>query len=136
MIMNNIGFSLASILPFLFCDWHARFVFVAVGYPRKYGHGKSWNRAHKHYKENWTFFERMFWLVLFKEYYDSDFRMMAYLSYIHSIFMIITLCCSLISINLFPYPYPKFLLYELSGYTLFWMLRFIYDNHIGKHKYK
>ena len=35
----------AIVVLFLFWDWHARMVFMARGYPRRYGHGKSWNRA-------------------------------------------------------------------------------------------
>lgn len=51
---------LSIVVPFLFLDWHARMVFLAVAYPRRYGHGKSWNRAYKHYKNNWTFFKDYF----------------------------------------------------------------------------
>ena len=57
--------------------------FIAFGYARCYGHGKSWLRAYKHYKSNWTFWQRLFWVPVFKENYDSVFRIQAHLSWIH-----------------------------------------------------
>ena len=71
------------ILSFAFIDWHARSVFMARAYPRRYGHGKSWNRAHKHYKTNWTFLQRMLWIPMFKEEYEDKYRFIAYLSFAH-----------------------------------------------------
>lgn len=127
--MYKFGIILCIILPFLFFDWHARMVFISVGYRRRYGHGKSWNRAHKHYKNNWSFLERMLWLVLFKEPYENKYKMLAYLSYVHAFLTIVTICCSLISLNLF--PNSKIWVYEFIVYNIFWISRFIYSNNIA-----
>ena len=57
--MYVLGVILIIVCPFFFIDWHARMVIIARAYPRKYSHGKSWKRAHKHYKSNWTLVERL-----------------------------------------------------------------------------
>ena len=86
---------------FLVADWHARMVFVAIGYPRRYGHGKSWKRAHKHYKKTWSFRDRMLWRVVFKEPYESKYEWMAYWSYIHLAVSLIVVVCFLLHMFLF-----------------------------------
>ena len=68
----------------IFEDWHAKMVFLARGYPRRNGHGKSWNRAYKHYKTNWTLVQRLLWIPLFKENYEQKYRDIAIFSYIQS----------------------------------------------------
>lgn len=86
---------------FLVADWHARCVFVAIGYPRRYGHGKSWNRANKHYKKTWSFRDRILWRVVFREPYESKYEWMAYWSYIHIAVSLITAVCFLLYMFLF-----------------------------------
>ena len=120
------------ILPFAFFDWHARMVFVAVAYPRRNGHGKSWKRAHKHYKTNWTFLQRMLWIPMFKEEYEDKYRFIAYLSFAHMALTVVTLAFFIISIICF--PNSKIWIYEFLGYSVFWILRFIYDNAIARGK--
>ena len=82
---------------FLACDWRARTIFVALAYPRKYGHGKSWNRAHKHYKTHWTFWQRILWIPVFKEKYEDKYRSLAYLTYIHIVVTIGTIIAMLVA---------------------------------------
>lgn len=122
----EIGIILFIVLPSLFFDWHARFVFVAIAYPRRYGHGKSFNRAKKHYKQNWTFLQRMLWMPVFREEYHIKYRMMAYLSYINFILMIISIFCFIINVFL----YTTFIFWHwvfiLTG--AFGIIRFIYNN--------
>ena len=120
----------AFIFPLLFLDWHARRVFVYTAYPRRYGHGKSGNRAFKHYKANWSFIQRLLWMPMFKEWYETKYRIMAYLSYIHFALTIIFSALFLISVSYF--PDSKMWVYGFIVYHIFWMLRFIYDNAIGK----
>ena len=118
------------VLTFLFFDWHSRFVFVGTAYPRRYGHGKTGKRAHKHYKANWSLTERLLWLFVFKEPYEGKYRAMAYLSYIHFFFTIITICWFEIWTNFF--PDSKVWAYEFLGYGIFTLARYVYDNAIGK----
>ncbi len=87
---------------YLFCfvafDWWSRMVFMARGYRRRHRHGKTWKRAHKHYKANWTFWQRMFWVPVFKEEYESRFRFLAYFSFAQlgiSIVVLTALCFNL-----------------------------------------
>ncbi len=126
--------SLTVVLQFLFADWHARGVFIAAGYRRRYGHGKSYNRAQKHYKATWTFFQRMLWIPLFKEWYEDKYRAMAYLSYIHVVVTVATEVCFLI--NEYAFPEVMFWHYVFSGMGLFFIIRFIYDNAIGQGRMK
>ena len=89
-------------LSFLVADWHARMIFIATGYPRRYGHGKSWKRAHNHYKSTWSFRDRILWRVVFKEPYESKYKWLAYWSYIHLVISLITAICFLFHMFLFP----------------------------------
>lgn len=94
-------------------EWFTRLSFLAEVYCRRNGHGKSWNRAHKHYKTNWTLLQRLFWLPLFKEKYERRHKIIAYLSYIHIVITLLT--------------FITFLLSELSYYRfVFWRLFLIF----------
>ena len=121
---------LLIVVPFLFLDWHARMVFLAVAYPRRYGHGKSWNRACKHYKNNWTFFQRLFWKPVFKEVYEDKYKILAYLSYIHAVLALTSVVFFLLFVKFS--PNSKIWIYEFAGYSVFWIIRFIYSNAIAK----
>ncbi len=130
--MYILGVILIIVGPFLLIDWHARGTIIARAYCRRYGHGKSWKRAHKHYKSNWTLVERLLWIPLFKEWYERKYRTIAILSYVHLVVVIVTLCLSCVSFPL--YPNSKLWVYELVFYSLFWIFRFIYDNAIATEK--
>ena len=130
--MYILGVILVIVCPFLLIDWHARGAIIARAYRRRYGHGKSWKRAHKHYKTNWTIVERLLWIPLFKEWYERKYRTIAILSYVHFALMIVTLCVSCVSLILS--PNSKLWVYEFGIYTLFWMFRFIYNNAIATEK--
>ena len=117
---------------FLFFDWHSRCVFVACGYPHKYGHGKTWKRARKHYKENWSFVERMLWIPIFKEKYDIRFKIVAFLSYFHFFFSIIT--SIVIILDELVFVRIQLWHYLFGVYTLFFIFRFCYVNAIGRDK--
>lgn len=116
----------------IFEDWHAKMVFLARGYRRRYGHGKSWNRAYKHYKTNWTVVQRLLWIPLFKENYEQKYRDIAIFSYIQSALTPIMIGVFLISDYCF--PSSKFWVYAFIVYTVLWLLRFIYNNHIAREK--
>lgn len=128
--MYRIGIIAIIIFGFLFLDWHARMVFIAIGYPGKNGHGKSWKRASKHYKKNNSFLERILWRVVFKESYDSKYRWLAYLSYIHMVTSIFTITWFLISVSFF--PNSKIWITVFACNFIFSLLRFIYDNAIAR----
>lgn len=130
--MHIVFISLTIIIPLLFFDWHARMVFIAKAYPRRYGHGKSWKKAHKHYKNNHSFIERLFWIFAFKEKYEGKYEMIAYLSYIHLFTTIVTLCVTLIS--LMSIPNSVIWIYIYTGNAIFWIVRFIYNNAIAREK--
>ena len=86
---DRIGFFFLLIVAEFGSGWYSRLVFIASGYCRRYGHGKTWKRAHKHYKTNWTFLQRLFWVMVFKEQYESDFCLLAYFAYLQSFFAIV-----------------------------------------------
>lgn len=130
--MYIIGVLSMIILPFVFFDWHARNVFMACAYRRRYGHGKSWNRAYRHYKTNWTFFQRILWIPLFKEKYDDKYRNIAYLSYIHFGLMIFSSVFSVIYLQFF--ENSKNWIYVFICYFVFEVFRFIYDNALAREK--
>ena len=127
--MYAVGISFIVLYGFLILDWHARRVFLACGYCRRYGHGKSWNRAKKHYKCNWTFFQRLLWVHAFREKYEIEFRMIAYLSFAHVGVSLLTLL--LFYINEFVFPSIIFWQYGFVFFTVFTILRFIYDNRVA-----
>ena len=124
---------LLVILSFLITEWHARGVFVTIAYPRKYGHGKSWKRAKKHYKTNWSAFERFFWMPVFKEHYDRKYRCIAYLSYIHIFLGCLTICILLIN----EFVFLKFIFwhYAFIAYSVIALLRVVYDDAVGRGKF-
>lgn len=124
--MYIVGVISIVFLSFAFFDWYARRVFIARVYRRRNGHGKSWNRAYKHYKANWTFWQRLFWVPLFKEDYPTKYREIAILSYIHFVFSIVTVACFLIADAFF--PNAKFWKYVFVGYYIFLLIRWIYND--------
>ena len=130
--MYILGIIIAVILSFSVMDWHARMTIIARAYRRRYGHGKSWKRAHKHYKTNWTLIERLLWIPLFKEWYESKYRAIAILSYVHMSMAMVTLCVSCVSLALF--SNSKFWIFTLVAYSIFVILTFIYDNAIATEK--
>ena len=129
-----VSIILVETLLFLIMEWHARGVFVAIAYPRKYGHGKSFMRAQKHYKKNWSFIERMLWVPVFKEKYEDKYVAFAYISYIHCFLCIFSICYFLVYLLHFPlldYPERKIWGYELAVYTVCSVLRYIYSSAVG-----
>ena len=125
-----IGITSIVLLSFLFFDWHARRVFIACAYCGRYGHGKSWNRAYKHYKGNWNFCQRMFWVNVFKEKYEIRFRMISFFSYAHLIISLGTIL--VFYINELAFSSVVFWQYVFLFFTVFTVIRFIYDNHIAR----
>ena len=118
------------VLTFLFLEWHARGVFIACAYCRRYGHGKSYNRANRHYKSNWTFSQRMLWIPMFREYYEDKYKIIAYLSYIHA--TICFLCVALFLVSVAYFPNEELWGYEMLFYLIVFLIRFIYDNAIAR----
>ena len=106
-------------------------VFMARGYPGKYGHGKTWKRAHAHYKKTWTLAQRLLWLPVFKEVYVTTYRNMAYMSYIHAGVGGITIMVFLL--NELVFPDPTFWHYVFTAFGALTILRFIHSNHIARH---
>ena len=130
--MYIFGVIIIIVAPFFIIDFHARMTIIARAYCRRYGHGKSYNRARKHYKTNWTLVERLLWIPLFKEWYESKYRTIAILSYVHMGMAMVTLCVSCISLALF--PDSKLWVYEFCFYSLFWIFRYAYDSAIATKK--
>ena len=130
--MHIILLTVLIIFTFAFLDWHSRMVFMARGYPRKYGHGKSWNRAHKHYKKNWTLFQRLLWIPLFKEAYTTKYKTFAYFSYAHAFLTVITII--FVVVGLTQFPDSQTCIYEFLIYYILSILRFLYGNAIARGK--
>ena len=110
-------------------DWYSRSTFISSGYCNRYGHGKSWKRAHKHYKTNWTFWQRMFWMPVFKEPYESDFRLLAYFSYLQSFLSIVFYVLFIVSDIYF--PESKVYKYVLYVFYAIFLLRYIHIDYVG-----
>ena len=117
------------VLEFLFFDWHARMIFIAQAYRRRYGHGKSWKRAYDHYKKNWTLTERLLWVFAFKERYGFDHRFLAYLSYAHFVIMIASTLTVLIGAQ---YLTDRQGLLIGIVYAILSLLRWSYSNAIAR----
>lgn len=117
----------------IFIEWHAKYVFVYTGYPRRYGHGKSGNRAKKHYKNTWNVWQRLLWIPLFKEKYETKYMVMAYLSYANTLFTVITLITFYQSCYISKDGTPsRAWVYLFIAWFVFWYVRFMYSNAIGK----
>ncbi|MBQ2999594.1 MAG: hypothetical protein IJD64_03955 [Clostridia bacterium] len=128
--MYIIGMVLLNVVPYVVDSWYARGVFVVIGYSRRYGHGKSAKRATKHYKSNWSFWQRMLWVPVFKEQYEAKYRRMAYLEYIHLLLTMITTSCYLIYEIWCPQIYFGFVnLFIVNG--AFFIFRYLHDNRIA-----
>ncbi len=130
-VMGKLTFVVMVVLIFLFMDWHARYVFLARGYPGRYGHGKSFNRAKKHYKANWSFWQRMLWVPLFKEKYEADFMLFAYFSYAHILITIVEIVI-LISCNMEIKESNHLFGYSYGVYGGLSILRFCFSNAKGR----
>ena len=107
-------------------------VFLARAYPRRYGHGKTWNRVLKHYKKNWTILERLLWIYVFKERYESKYVAFAYLSYVHIVLTLVAVCLAVVSLNI--YPSSKIWIYALAIDGAFVITRIIYTDKIATSK--
>ena len=130
--------SIFNILFFLFLNLHAKICFLACVYPGRYGHGKSGNRARKHYKKNWAFWQRIFWVFIFKEEYSARCRALAWFFYIHAV---ITLFMPFLSPHMMQaleedvkwYAWNKLALILLF---LFWLVRQEYTSWINRSHWK
>ena len=123
--MGIIGIVVLILATFWWFDWHARFVFVALAYPRRNGHGKSFNRAHRHYKKNWSFFQRIFWIPVFRETYALRYRFLAYLSYGHMFLASISSIAFIF--NFYGILSSEFCKGVLIVYLIYMFIRMIYD---------
>lgn len=132
--MPQLGIVLMIIFPVVLMDWHAHGVFVARGYRRRYGHGKSWARASKHYKTNWTFIQRMLWIPVFKEPYERKYRRFAFLTYIHWTLALIAVICFFLD----EYVFWDIHFWREPFYvtSIFFMFRYIYNDLVGTSKDK
>lgn len=128
--MSNLWLIFIVALIFAFFDWHARAVFIAAKYCGCYHHGRTWNRAHKHYKTHWTLLERLLWLPVFKEKYDGDTRLLVYFSYIHLILAIAA--GILIFLGELVYNNVELVAYSFLAYLISTILRWLYTNALGR----
>ena len=131
-ILNVSGMFLLIIGPFVFEEFYSKFVFIARGYCRRYGHGKSFNRAKRHYKNSWTFSQRIFWSFVFKEKYEHKYITMAYFSYAHLLLTLIVALCFII--DAFVLTKVAFFQYMYAILVVFFLIRYTYDNRIAREK--
>lgn len=114
---------------FVIMDWYSRGTFIARGYVRRNGHGKTWKRAKKHYKSNWSFWERMIWKPIFSEYYGRKFKTMVVLAYIHFILLILTIAFLLF--DEFLISTCTFWHYIFIAFSIFSIVRYVHSNAIA-----
>ena len=119
-------------------DIHAKAVFIALGYTRIHHHGKTFNRAWRHYFANWSFIQRVFWIPIFAEKYSTKYRLMPILSFIHwllavaVIFFALADLFNITNINIAIYSFGDFMFCFIFG--PFTIGRFIYTNAIAREK--
>ena len=82
-----IGMLLSCILTWLFCNWHIRFTFVAVGLNLK----GSWKRKNRRYKEKWTFIQRIALLPLLQCSKSRVYTGLFFLNLSHFIVSVLTM---------------------------------------------
>ena len=111
---------------FVVFDFHARMVFIARAYRRRYGHGKTWNRARKHYKKNWTFWQRMLWVPVFKESYEFEVKFLVAFSYIQAFLGFLSII--LLYVNEFIITNFSFWHYAFLVYAIVSFVRYAYDD--------
>lgn len=121
---------LSIILCYLIIDLHGRLVFLYRGYPKRYGHGKTGKKYTKHYKTNWTLFQRIFWIPVFREKYESKFEVIAFLSYIHAILSVLTLTCFLVEDLILKQVYLWKYVYVIN--TAFVLIKFRYQVAVSR----
>lgn len=111
---------------------YSRSVFIAIVYPRKYGHGKTWKKANRHYKTNWSFIQRILWIPLFKEYYDFKYKMLAYFSYLGLLISVFTIIAFLL--NEFVSTIFSFWGYGFCLVAIVTIIRIVYTEFIARGK--
>jgi hypothetical protein len=121
---------LSIIFGVIIMDWHTRMVFMARVYLRKHHHGKTWKRAHMHYKSNWSLCQRLLWIPMFKEQYENKYKTLAYLSYFYVFVALTTIVCFLL--NELVYKNVLFWHYSMIAFAITTILRAIYNNVIAK----
>lgn len=119
-------------------DIHAKAVFIAIGYTRVHHHGKTFNRAWRHYFANWSFIQRVFWVPIFAEKYSTKYRLMPILSFIHwllavaIIFFVLADLFNITNINIANYSFEVFIFCFI--FTPFTIGRFICTNAVARGK--
>ena len=129
MAISVMGVLFLIVIQVFVIDWYVRLVFLSRVYCRKYGHGKSWKRARKHYKSIWTFFERILWIPMFAEKYEKKHRSMAYQAYAHYGVATISIICFLL--DEFMLTGIAFWQYIFAVLVLLTLFRYIYSDHIA-----
>jgi len=130
--MHLILFPLIVVFCAFGMDFWARLVFLAAVYRGRYKHGKTGNRATKHYKKNWTFLQRLFWLPAFKEYYEFEYRALAIFSYVQYIFGVFIIVFFWVSMALF--PSSKIWVDTFGMYMLLIFVRIFHNNGVARGK--
>lgn len=133
-MLPNLYIILFFVVAFLFLDWWSKMIFIACAYCKRYRHGKSWNRAHKHYKMNWSLLQRMLWIPAFREHYEGRYRLLAYSSYLQLILTIVTVilfCNPTVFVLL---QNSKVLGCYVFGHFITIVLRIIYNDFLASGK--
>lgn len=128
MLVSPQSYTFMNLLMFFTLNLFAKGAFTGCAYLRRYGHGKTWKRGRKHFKKNWTFWQRTFWVFVFKEKYEACWRALAWFFYIH---LVITLFMPFLSPlmdaaladNVKWYAWNN-LARELLA--VFWLIRYLY----------
>ena len=115
-------------------DLHARWVFIACAYVRVHHHGKTFKRASRHYKTNWSFAKKLFWIPVFAEHYAPKYRAMAILSFIHYTVTAVTLALFIMADGFGIIPDPAWIICFCAVFAPFSVGRFIYTNAVARDK--
>ena len=127
--MYILGIFVLILSIYVVFEWYSRMVFISHVYARRNGHGKSWKRAKKHYKTNWSFWERIVWKPIFSEFYERNFKRLGIFSYIHFVFALATIVCFLI--NEFRFPCRIVWQPVFSIYFVFSVFRYLHTNAVA-----
>ena len=126
--IGHILFPMLIISILAFMEWYSRMVFLSILYPRKYGHGKSAKRARKHYKANWTLFQRLLWIPMFKEKYSRKYVLFPLFSFIQLLTGVITLILFVVFTEANEEPWV--VSFIIFGSLM--ILRILYNNAVAK----
>ena len=128
MVGQIIGINIFFFVLLCIFSGGARRTFVFIAYPKIEGRGKNL-RARRHYKSNWTFIQRFFWVPIFKDKYELKFRLIPLFSWLHILFALAVNFAYYVDIYLTPNEMVFARCYAVLAFAIFTIARSIHWLH-------